>query len=328
VELEGQAYQTGGMSPAGSSAAFDSFNEIATVRIELRDSDPVIWRQVEVPSSITLKVLHNVIQAAMGWFDYHLLEFTIAKRRYGLPMDEDWGTEPRTDASKVRLRDVLRPRRTTIDYLYDFGDCWEHRLTVTNIRGGDPDLSYPGTSPASATRRPKTAAASPASTRPSMPPPTPTTRTMPKPRNGSTITIPMCSTNCRSNTPSAASPTSVTPPRLGSPRKNHRQPPADQPDPPSPAAFGGAYASSHEGRSLLLCFYLDPGLASPALAEAIAVAVHLEDADVVCQPVEQRAGQTLGPEGLGPLVERQIAGDQRGATPKPRCITCAKSWVG
>jgi hypothetical protein len=38
----------------------------------------------------------------------------------------------------VRLRDVLRPRKTTIDYLYDFDDCWEHRLTVTNIRNGDP----------------------------------------------------------------------------------------------------------------------------------------------------------------------------------------------
>jgi hypothetical protein len=79
----------------------------------------------------------------MGWFDYHLWEFTIAKRRYGLPMDQDWGTEPRTDASKVRLREVLRPRKTTIDYLYDFGDCWEHRLTVTDDRAGDPELSYP-----------------------------------------------------------------------------------------------------------------------------------------------------------------------------------------
>jgi Plasmid pRiA4b ORF-3-like protein len=131
------------MSPAGNSSAFDSFNEIATVRIELRDSNPVIWRQVEVPTSITLKVLHNVIQAAMGWFDYHLWEFTIGERRYGLPTDEDWGTEPRIDAAKVRLREVLRPRRTTIDYLYDFGDSWEHRLTVTHIRAGDPDLSYP-----------------------------------------------------------------------------------------------------------------------------------------------------------------------------------------
>ena len=131
------------MSPAASSAAFDSFNQIATVRIELRDSDPVIWRQVEVPTSITLKTLHNVIQIAMARLDYHLWEFTIAKRRYGLPSDEDWGTEPLNDARKVRLREVLRPRRTTINYLYDFGDCWEHRLTVTDIRPGDPDLSYP-----------------------------------------------------------------------------------------------------------------------------------------------------------------------------------------
>ncbi len=31
------------------------------------------------------------------------------------------------------------------------------------------------------------------------------------------------------------------------------------------------------------------------------------------QPVEERAGETLGPEGLGPFVEGQIAGDQGGA---------------
>ena len=99
------------------SPAADSFNEIATLRIELKDSDPLIWRQVDVPTSITLKTLHNIIQVAIGWCDCHLWEFTIAKRRYGLPVDEDWGTEPRIDASKVRLRDVLSPRKTTIDYL-------------------------------------------------------------------------------------------------------------------------------------------------------------------------------------------------------------------
>jgi Plasmid pRiA4b ORF-3-like protein len=129
------------MTPARSAA--DSFNEIATVRIELEGSDPVIWREVEVPTSVTLRTLHDIIQATIGWFDYHLWEFTIAKHRYGLPMDEDWGTEPRIDAGKVRLRDVLGPRKTTIHYLYDFGDCWDHRLTVTRIRPGDPALSYP-----------------------------------------------------------------------------------------------------------------------------------------------------------------------------------------
>jgi hypothetical protein len=39
----------------------DSVNEIATVRIELRHTDPLICRQVEVPTSITLKVLHDII---------------------------------------------------------------------------------------------------------------------------------------------------------------------------------------------------------------------------------------------------------------------------
>jgi hypothetical protein len=130
------------MSPAGKTAS-DSFNEIATVRIELVGSDPLIWREVEVPTSATLKVLHDIVQAVMGWFDYHLWEFSIGKQRYGLPMDEDWGTQPLIAASKIRLRDVLKPRKTTIDYLYDFGDGWEHRLTVTGVRAGQPGGSYP-----------------------------------------------------------------------------------------------------------------------------------------------------------------------------------------
>ena len=68
------------MSPSPKTAAAESVNEIATVRIELRDTDPLIWREVEVPTSITLKVLHDVIQAVMGWFDHHLWEFTIGKQ--------------------------------------------------------------------------------------------------------------------------------------------------------------------------------------------------------------------------------------------------------
>jgi len=131
------------MSEAPKTTTSDSFNEIATVRIELRDTEPLIWREVEVPTSVTLKVLHDVVQAVMGWFDYHLWEFRVGKQRYGLPMDEDWGTEPRRQAAKVRLRDVLKPKKTTIDYLYDFGDGWEHRLVVTRVRAGDPEASYP-----------------------------------------------------------------------------------------------------------------------------------------------------------------------------------------
>lgn len=130
------------MSPPRKTAA-DSFGEIATVRIELADTDPPIWRQVEVPTSITFKVLHDIVQATIGWFDYHLWEFTIGEQKYGLPMDEDWGTAPRKEAIKVRLRDVLQPRKTVIDYTYDFGDNWEHRITVTDVRPGEPGIGYP-----------------------------------------------------------------------------------------------------------------------------------------------------------------------------------------
>ena len=152
MELAGSGRRryAGGMSPAGASrrgarSAIDSIDEIATVRIELVDTDPPIWREVEVPTSITLKVLHDVVQTVMGWFDYHLWAFTIGTQRYGLPADEDdgWGHEPPADATKVRQRDVLRSRKTVIGYLYDFGDGWEHRLTVTNIRAGEPATSYP-----------------------------------------------------------------------------------------------------------------------------------------------------------------------------------------
>ena len=118
------------MSSPKKNTGSNSFNEIATLCIELQDTDPVIWRQVEMPTSITLKVLHDIIQAVMGWFNYHLWEFTIGKQRYGLPTQEDWGTEPRIESGKVRLRDVLKPGKNVIDYLYDFGDSWEHRITI------------------------------------------------------------------------------------------------------------------------------------------------------------------------------------------------------
>src|SRR6202163_3388112 len=70
---------------------------------------------------------------------------------------------------------------------------------------------------------------------------------------------------------------------------------------------------SEHRRRLTASRALRPALALLALFEAIAVAIHFEDMDVVGQPIEQRAGQPLGPEQAGPLVERQIAGDEGGA---------------
>ena len=126
------------------TAAADSLNQIATLRIELIDTDPVIWRQVEVPTSITLKVLHDVVQAAMGWYNQHLWELRQGKQRCGRPIPGDVRSRsPTLKADKVRLREILGGRKTVLDYTYDFGDSWEHRLTLTDIRPGDPGVEYP-----------------------------------------------------------------------------------------------------------------------------------------------------------------------------------------
>ncbi len=82
MEMPGFGCQTGGMCAAISKSASDTLNEIVTVRIELRHSDPLIWRQVEVPTSSTLKVLHDIIQAVMGWFDQEVLAGLVERVSY------------------------------------------------------------------------------------------------------------------------------------------------------------------------------------------------------------------------------------------------------
>jgi Plasmid pRiA4b ORF-3-like protein len=61
MEMAADGSQTGGMK---RSKATESFAEIATARIELNGTDPPIWREVEIPTSITLKVLHDIIQVS------------------------------------------------------------------------------------------------------------------------------------------------------------------------------------------------------------------------------------------------------------------------
>lgn len=50
-------------------------NPLLHLKIELAGTKPLIWRRVVVLETITLARLHQVIQAVMGWKDYHLHEF-------------------------------------------------------------------------------------------------------------------------------------------------------------------------------------------------------------------------------------------------------------
>jgi hypothetical protein len=100
---------------------------------------PVVWRTFIVPGSMTLGKVHRVVQAVMGWQDYHLHEFRFDAVRYGVPDLDDqsiWNEAP------VTLVKALGPK-TSFDYDYDFGDGWEHRVTVEQTLPPDPAFQWP-----------------------------------------------------------------------------------------------------------------------------------------------------------------------------------------
>lgn len=106
-----------------------STQSLLQLRIELKYTDPPIWRLITVPDAITLVQLHQVIQVTMGWCDCHLHEYRIGGLRYGVP-DPHWGGDPNLiNERRKRLTSVLKDERQ-FSYLYDFGDDWEHRVTL------------------------------------------------------------------------------------------------------------------------------------------------------------------------------------------------------
>jgi hypothetical protein len=117
-------------------------DRIARLRIVLDDTEPVVWRSVEVPLTISLKGLHEVIQAAMPFEDYHLFDFRIGEMRYAMP-DPDWPGPDTRSAKAAKLGAVLETGIRQFGYTYDFGDNWQHSITVEEIGPADPAAEYP-----------------------------------------------------------------------------------------------------------------------------------------------------------------------------------------
>lgn len=114
---------------------------ILQLHIELRGSRPKIWRRVLVPETITLSKLHLVIQAAFGWGHSHMHEFVAGDgERYGT-LDPDYDDPGSVSSEKTKLITALR--RSTLSYVYDFGDSWDHRIKVEKTFAPDPLLTLP-----------------------------------------------------------------------------------------------------------------------------------------------------------------------------------------
>jgi hypothetical protein len=117
--------------------------KIARVRISLDEIEPEIWRLVALPVGMNLKGLHDVIQAVFGWQDYHLFEFRIGEKVYGIPWpEEDFGRKV-MQAKLMKLETLIAKGIDRFNYTYDFGDGWEHAIAIEAVGEAEPALKYP-----------------------------------------------------------------------------------------------------------------------------------------------------------------------------------------
>lgn len=105
------------------------------LKIVLHGTRPPLWRRVVLPSDTSLGTLHDAIQVAFGWHGGHLHLFTDEfGRGYGdsarlTDIDLGFGRGV-GDEDATALGDVLAEEGSRLRYVYDFGDDWEHGITL------------------------------------------------------------------------------------------------------------------------------------------------------------------------------------------------------
>ena len=108
---------------------------IYQLRIDLKGAKPPIWRRILISSEDNLYDLHCAIQNAMGWLNGHLHAFDKGTDYYGMILEEDdfMDFAETKDETKFRIKEVFSMEGDTLDYTYDFGDNWDHKIKLEKI---------------------------------------------------------------------------------------------------------------------------------------------------------------------------------------------------
>lgn len=110
------------------------------IKVTLNDVEPAVWRRLRVPD-VTLEQLHVFLQAALGWFDCHLHEFSVGEERIvsdDAAEFEELDDEVRFE-SEVSLGDLVEAGTKQFGYWYDFGDDWRHTIKIEKTLQLDAD---------------------------------------------------------------------------------------------------------------------------------------------------------------------------------------------
>ena len=129
---------------------------IYRLRVELTQSPyedgEGVWRVIEIRGNQTLDQLHRAIFKAFNRWEAHLYSFYLSKNRrdtsqeYASPYffeDDEVGTDLPRDAALATLDSLGLTTGSTFDYMFDYGDDWEHRLEVLGFSDEKPTGRYP-----------------------------------------------------------------------------------------------------------------------------------------------------------------------------------------
>jgi hypothetical protein len=98
-----------------------------------------------VPGNANLGWLHAVLQVAIGWTNSHLHHFFVGETRYSDPrFDDDMGIDVESDPDEAKVTLAQAVPNTPgfqFEYEYDFGDSWEHEITVEKASPSDATAS-------------------------------------------------------------------------------------------------------------------------------------------------------------------------------------------
>lgn len=123
-------------------------DQIYQFKITLKHIKPPIWRRIQVPATYTFWDLHVAIQDSMGWTDTHLHHFEILnpatgmKEEIGLP-DEDAIEDSILAGWKKNISHYFSSDNDKAEYVYDYGDNWEHEIKLEKILPALDDIQYP-----------------------------------------------------------------------------------------------------------------------------------------------------------------------------------------
>ena len=115
------------------------------VRIDLSGTKPPLWRRLEFASDLFLDDVHDAIQAAFGRTDTHLHRFSAGPpwgdpdaEQYLCPFDVDEG-DVGVPEHEVRLDELLIEVGDRLSYTYDYGDDWQHTITLEAVEPREGD---------------------------------------------------------------------------------------------------------------------------------------------------------------------------------------------